>query len=115
MNNNNDNEHMIRGTELYMSPILFNALKLKKNVVYHNCFKSDVFSLGMCILFAATLTFKSLYNIRELKDRETIKNILARYLVARYSFEFVNIILKMLEINEEKRPDFIELENNFRD
>ena len=115
MNNNNDNEHMIRGTELYMSPILFNALKLKKNIVYHNCFKSDVFSLGMCILFAATLTFKSLYNIRELKDRDTIKNILARYLVARYSFEFVNIILKMLEINEEKRPDFIELENNFRD
>ena len=57
-NNNNNNENMIRGTELYMSPILFNALKKKKNVVFHNCFKSDVFSLGMCIFFAATLTFQ---------------------------------------------------------
>ena len=114
-NNNNNNENMIRGTELYMSPILFNALKKKKNVVFHNCFKSDVFSLGMCIFFAATLTFQSLYNIRELFDRESIKNILVRYLVSRYSYEFINFILKMLEIDEKKRPDFIELEKCFRD
>ena len=113
--NNNNNENMIRGTELYMSPILFNALKKKKNIVFHNCFKSDVFSLGMCIFFASTLTFQSLYNIRELNDRESIKNIIVRYLVARYSFEFINVILRMLEIDEKKRPDFIELERSIRD
>ena len=69
----------------------------------------------MCIFFDSTLTFQSLYNIRELNDRESIKNILVRYLVARYSFEFINIILRMLEIDEKKRPDFIELEKCFRD
>ena len=106
---------MIRGTELYMSPILFNSLKKKKNQIKHNCFKSDVFSLGMCLLFAATLTFRSLYNIREVKDMESIKNILARFLVARYSMDFVNLILKMIEIDERKRPDFIQLENEIRD
>ena len=69
----------------------------------------------MCIFFASTLTFQSLYNIRELNDRESIKNILVRYLVARYSFEFINVILRMLEIDEKKRPDFIELERSIRD
>ena len=69
----------------------------------------------MCLLFAATLTFRSLYNIREVKDMESIKNILARFLVARYSMDFVNLILKMIEIDERKRPDFIQLENEIRD
>ena len=113
--NNENNEFMIRGTELYMSPILFFALKKKKNKVFHNCFKSDVFSLGMCIIFASTLTFHSLYNVREIKNMENFKNILARYLVARYSMSFVNLILKMVEIDEKKRPDFIELERELRD
>jgi hypothetical protein len=46
---------------------------------------------------------------------ESIKNILARFLVARYSMDFVNLILKMIEIDERKRPDFIQLENEIRD
>ena len=112
---NDNNEFMIRGTELYMSPILFYALKKKKNKVFHNCFKSDVFSLGMCMIFASTLTFHSLYNVREIKNMDNFKNILARYLVARYSMNFVNLILKMVEIDEKKRPDFIELERDLRD
>ncbi len=115
INENIEENYMIRGTELYMSPILFYSLKKKKNQIKHNCFKSDVFSLGMCLLFAATLTFRSLYNIREVKDMESIKNILARFLVARYSMDFVNLILKMIEIDERKRPDFIQLENEIRD
>ena len=113
--NNENNEFMIRGTELYMSPILFFALKKKKNKVFHNCFKSDVFSLGMCMIFASTLTFHSLYNVREIKNMDNFKNILARYLVARYSMNFVNLILKIVEIDERKRPDFIELERDLRD
>jgi hypothetical protein len=112
---NNDDLHTLRGTELYMSPILFNALKNKKTIVNHNCFKSDVFSLGMCIVLAGTLTFQSLYNIRELRDMDSIKNILVRYLIARYSYNFVNTVLKLLEIDENKRPDFIQLENCLRD
>ena len=100
----------IKGTELYMSPILFRALNKKQNYLVHNTYKSDVFSLGMCILLAATLTFQSLYDIRELKDMDKIKNILVKYLIAKYSYDFVHILAKMLEINEDLRPDFIELE-----
>jgi serine/threonine protein kinase len=100
----------IKGTELYMSPILFRALNQRQNQLIHNTYKSDVFSLGMCILLAATLTFQSLYDIRELKDMEKIKNILIKYLIAKFSYDFVHVLVKMLEVNEELRPDFIELE-----
>ena len=58
----------VRGTELYMSPILFQGLRLKLFQVSHNTFKSDVFSLGMCIFYVSTLTFNSLCDIRELNE-----------------------------------------------
>ena len=103
----------IKGTELYMSPILFTALGKRQNIIIHNTFKSDVFSLGMCLFLAATLTFKSLYDIREVKNSKVIKKILEKYLVVKYSYNFVNILVKMLEIDENLRPDFVELENDF--
>ena len=107
-------QQTIRGTELYMSPILFKALNNRLKKVVHNTYKSDVFSLGMCILLAATLTFQSLYDIRELDKMENVKNILVKYLIAKYSYNFVGTLLKMLEVNEDLRPDFIQLENSLR-
>ena len=103
----------IKGTELYMSPILFTALKKRQSIIIHNTFKSDVFSLGMCLLLASTLTFKSLYDIREVQDSKVIKKILEKYLIVKYSYNFVNILVKMLEVDENLRPDFIELEKYF--
>ena len=105
-------QQSIRGTELYMSPILFKALNARQKKVVHNTYKSDVFSLGMCILLAATLTFQSLYDIRELDNMENVKNILVKYLIAKYSYNFVGTLLKMLEVNENIRPDCVELEKN---
>ncbi len=100
----------IRGSELYMSPILFDALNSHKKDIIHNTYKSDVFSLGMCIFFAATLTFQSLYDIREIKNMEVICNIIGNYLYPHYSEEIVDILYKMLQLEEKKRPDFIQLE-----
>ena len=100
----------IRGSELYMSPILFFGLNKDLSQVTHNTYKSDVFSLGMCILYAAGLCHNSLYEIREMTDMNNIKNILEKYLSKRYSKTFIELVLSMLEINERKRPDFIQLE-----
>ena len=101
----------IRGTELYMSPILFQALQNRINSRYtkHNTFKSDVFSFGLCFLFAASLTYNSLLNIREIFDSVQIQIILSKYL-NRYSGKFNNLLFKMLEVDEKNRPDFVELE-----
>ena len=109
----------LRGTELYMSPLLFYGLRGRKikRYIKHNPYKSDVFSLGLCILFAATLCFESLYDVRELKSNVSIKIIIEKYLKNRYSYRIINIISAMLDINETTRDDFIELkrkiENSF--
>ena len=100
----------IRGSELYMSPILFDALNNHRHDVLHNSYKSDVFSLGMCIFLAATLSFDSLYEIREEKSMKIIKKILDKYLIPHYSKYLVNILYQMLQVDEELRPNFIELE-----
>ena len=100
----------IRGSELYMSPILFDALNNNKIDVLHNSYKSDVFSLGMCIFLAATLSFDCLYDIREEKNMKKIKKILEKYLLPRYSSNLVNILFYMLQVDEDLRPNFIQLE-----
>ena len=103
----------IRGTELYMSPILFDSLKTKKRngkYILHNSYKSDVFSLGFCILLAATLKVDSLYVIREIKDMNILQKEVYNFLKNRYSNKLINVIISMLEIEEKNRVDFIELE-----
>ena len=100
----------IRGSELYMSPILFKGLHSNLTQVKHNTYKSDVFSLGMCFFYASSLTYNGVDSIRELTDMNKIREILFKFLDKRYSEKYILLILLMLEIDEEKRPDFIELE-----
>ena len=96
----------LRGTELYMSPALYDGLKNEKDDVSHNPFKSDVFSLGFCFLYAAALNFNLLYEIRDVNDSKIINIILHKYLKKNYSEKFIFILYKMLEIDENKRYDF---------
>ena len=100
----------IRGSELYMSPIQFFGLEKQLDYVQHNSYKSDVFSLGMCMLFAANLSDECLYDIREITDMNEIKIIVIRYLNKRYSIKFIHLLLILLEFQEKNRPDFISLE-----
>ena len=100
----------IRGSELYMSPILFYALSRKEKNVIHNTYKSDVFSLGMCILLAAGFSRKLQCEVREAKDMNIISEIINNALNKRYSQNLINLIIQMLQIDENLRYDFIELE-----
>ena len=105
----------VRGTELYMSPILFKALHDCPEIdLEYNAYKSDVFSLGLCMLLSSTLGFQALYDIRELYDNNKIKKIVEKYLSPRYSKDYVKLIISMLQIKEKNRPDFIELQNNIQ-
>ena len=105
----NTRKQTVRGTELYMSPILFKALQMNAvDGAQYNAYKSDVFSLGMCFLLASTLNYQSLYEIREVYDMNILKEIVMRYL-KNYSKNYMNLIINMLQINEKERPDFIEL------
>ena len=111
------NKQTLRGTEMYMSPILFYALRGRKKMKYiqHNPYKSDVFSFGLCALLAATLGFESIYDVRELKSNISIYVVVEKYLRYRYSDTVINIVSKMLDINENTRCDFIQLEKQFNE
>ena len=100
----------VRGSELYMSPILFYGLRSKKVQVRHNTYKSDVFSLGMCLFFAAGLSYRGPVEIREVSDMKKKEEILNRRLSSRYSKKLINILHLMLQTKEVDRPDFILLE-----
>ena len=100
----------IRGSELYMSPILFFGLRNGLIQVKHNTYKSDVYSLGMCLLYAASMHFSGTDEIREMTDMDQIKETLYKYLRDRYSNNLISLIHSMLETEELLRPDFISLE-----
>ena len=106
----------LRGTELYMSPILFYALRSRQIIKYvkHNPYKSDLFSFGLCCLFASTLCFESIYDVREIRNNTAIKYIIQKYLGNRYSNVVINIICSMLDVNENSRNDFIEMEKEIK-
>ena len=101
----------LRGTELYMSPILFHGLQNRIFDINHNPYKSDVFSLGMCVLFASTLRIKTLCKIREFNNDSKLKIFIMSVISQRYSLSFVQLITQMLMLQEVDRPDFIELES----
>ena len=100
----------IRGSELYMSPILFYGLRANLIQVKHNTYKSDVFSLGMCLLYAANMHYNGTDEIREMTDMDEIRSILEKYLSERYSNKFIELIHSMLQTDEQFRPDFEQLE-----
>ena len=104
----------VRGSELYMSPILFHGLHLNLIQVKHNTYKSDVFSLGMCLFYAASLTYSGVDSIREINDMNKIENILMSFLSEKYSEKVIKFIILMLEIDESKRLNFIQLEEKLK-
>ena len=99
----------LRGTELYMSPALYYGLKDNKDDIEHDPFKSDLFSLGFCFVYAATMDFNLIYDLRNINNDEEMKKKLNEYLKNRYSEKFIWIVSKMVVLNEKNRFDFKEL------
>ena len=101
----------LRGSELFMSPLLYEGLKFNKNNIRHNPYKSDMFSLGLCFLYAICLNLKVLEYIREMKSMNSVKDIINKFLDKnKYSDKLIEIVYKMIDLDEEKRYDFEQLE-----
>ena len=60
----------IRGTEAFLSPIMFEALIRNQKKIKHNLYKSDVYSLGLCFVFALTRNLYIMQKIKETKQEE---------------------------------------------
>ena len=100
----------IRGTDFYMSPVLFKALMEKESFVRDDPYKSDVFSLGYCMLIAAVLDFNFINKIRKLEEQRDIDKIIREALEERYSYKFIYVLLKMIVHYEKERIDFLGLD-----
>ena len=108
------NLNTLRGTELYMSPALYNGLKFNKDDVAHDPFKSDLFSLGFCLVYAATMNFNLLYELRNINDDVKMRSRIKQELKDNYSEKFIEIITKMIELDEKNRYDFKELSEEIK-
>ena len=100
----------LRGSELYMAPLLYKGYKYNQKNVLHNPYKSDVFSLGYCLLYAMCLNLKVLEVVRELSTMKSIINNINKFMTKnKYSEKLLNIIYKMIEPVEDSRFDFEDL------
>ena len=115
LNNNNNSseiEEEIKGSEAFLSPIIFNALIRNRKKVKHNIFKSDVYSFGLCFVYALTNDLFVLQKIKEIKQNEKIKQFILDNLSEKkmeLSQNFLDLITKMVIWDEKIRPDFIKL------
>lgn len=107
----NDEKATIRGTPMYLSPILWKGhVILKEREIFHNMFKSDVFSTGLVLFQLASFKDISGFNMKTDKvDGEKLIKEGIKYISKKYSNHLVDIIKKMLIFNENERPTFIEM------
>lgn len=99
----------LRGTEDFMSPILFNGAMANKEDITHDTFKSDVYSLGACFVYACCLDYDFLSKLRHTKNKTEMNTVLSIKFKNRYSDTFVSLLIEMMEYDEQKRMDFIQL------
>ena len=107
--NNENKKKTIRGTEFYMSPILYEGNLKAKYDIQHNPFKSDVFSLGYCFILATALDPEVINEIRQVKEKYKIEQILKKFFLKEYSAKYIDLLLKMIATEESQRVDFIGL------
>ena len=106
----NSRHKSIRGTDFYMSPILFKGLTQEEKFVRDNAYKSDVFSLGYCMIIACVLDFNFINKIRNIEEQTKVDKIIRESLENRYSYNFIRVLLKMVVYSEKERIDFLGLE-----
>lgn len=89
--------------ELYLSPLMYNSVNKEQfTKLPHVPAKSDIYSLGLCMIFAATMSTKPFFELRNKMDSESIRRVINKYLKLKYSCHFIEIITGML-IHDEKR------------
>ena len=116
---NTEKQLTIKGSQSFMSPALKDGLKFNKQGVRHNAFKSDVFSLGYCFLYAMSLDMEILEKAQEFwggnKDFKKIEIDIKKYIgKEKYSDKFIDFIGKMILEDENKRMDFLGLTDELK-
>lgn len=96
-----------------LTPVALEAIKKKQNEPLQDRFRADVFSLGMVLLEAATLKKSS--SIYDWNNYTMNLNSFSNRLLEvknRYSNEVYELLRWMLRLEENQRPDFIQLKKH---
>ena len=93
-----------------MSPALYNGLKYNKKNINHNVYKSDVYSLGLCLIYALTLNQQILTDLREIISMKVLGNMLSKSIKKNYSKKMIDLVIKMLDFDEKKRFSFQDIQ-----
>ena len=94
-----------------MCPLLHNCIFSGCKKIKINVYKSDIYSLGLCFVYAITKNLDLLNDIRNCSNDNKNKNDIFNCINdhVEYSEEFKNLIMKMIAFNEKERLDSIEL------
>ena len=110
LKNASDQEHTVIGTPLYLSPLLresfIKMLSGQNCRVKHDVYKSDVYSLGLILLYMASL--KNPVGLTDLNNLQI--NLNARIAEISQNYPRLKILLeKMLQVSEVDRYDISQL------
>ncbi|CAD8155399.1 unnamed protein product [Paramecium octaurelia] len=100
--------------QCYLSPQLMQSLNDEVQP-QHNPYKSDVYSLGMTMLYLSTLdNCNDCYDIPKL--RVVVQQVQRRLqqMETQFSSQYVSFLKRMLLLNEDQRPDFIQLKSELK-
>ena len=94
----------------YLSPAELKSLKRKQRLPNHDSCKSDIYSLGMLMLYAATLKDPIFcYDFRNYRmDEGNIQANLAK-VAKQYSEKLANFLQILLKENPKVRPEAVDL------
>ena len=102
----------VRGTEMFICPILHNCVfnGIKKAKI--NIYKSDIYSLGLCFVYAITKNLEVIKKIKRCNDDNLNKNLIINNFAGdeKFSDFFIDIIIQMIAYNEKERLDCINLD-----
>ena len=108
-----EESNLIIGTPAYLSPLLSYAYIIYfrgENIsnFRHNAYKSDVFSLGLTFYYMMTLAPFELFRAQASED-QFISYAQGQIMPTRYSDTLKNMVCSMLVLDENQRPDFLQL------
>ena len=96
---------------MFLCPLLHNCLFSGSKRIKINVYKSDIYSLGLCFVYAITKNLDLLQDIKNCSNDNKNKNDIftCPNVQIEYSEEFKDLLMKMIAFNEKDRLDSIEL------
>ena len=101
-----EDEHTMVGTPLFISPQLRQNFG-RSDFAQYNPFKSDVYSLGLSLYYAATLQEPQVLAVQK-NLQETTQTVVSSL---PCSESLKRVLIYMLQVEEADRPDFLQLQN----